>query len=249
MEETQVKKEDAIATGVYDPEDPGDAFDITFGFEVGQYVKILDGPHTGEDGIVRKFRDGKIGVRMFTYGSQFDAMFEAKQLYKMNELEVARGLTGPERSITQEEFNEKMGLPPPRRRGEGGPRRTLGRGESNTRNRRQDRIARGDRGREGRNTFDAAKYKEKSEAELWDTFEDMESSSRGRRDRNIFDDNSGKRMGKTTTDSAAGEDDFFNDLMNELADDLGEKKASKQERRSDKFDDDDDFFAALVSST
>lgn len=247
LEEEQVKKEDAMATGTYDPNDPD--FDISFGFQVGQYVKILSGPHANEDAIVRKFRDGKIGVRMFTYGSQFDAMFEAHELRKMNELEVAAGLQGPERSISQEEFNKQMGLPPPRRRGDQPNRNGIAaRGEVQQRNRRQDRAARSNNGRD---MFGRSDEEVKSESELWDAFQDsspVDNYKRGsRRDTNIFDENAGDVMGKTTVDSNTGEDDFFSELMNELSDDLGERQhAKKKNQQSNNFNDDDDFFAMLV---
>jgi len=216
---------------------------------VGQYVKILSGPHEGEDAVVRKFRDGKIGVRMFTYGSQFDAMLESHQLRKMNELEVASGLGGPERAINQEYFNKEMGLPPPGGRGRNGDAfssRVAGRGEQRReRNRRQDRNISKSKG----DMFGRSDDEIRSEAELWDQFKQStdKRSNRRTRDNSIFDENAGDDMGKTTV--GKDEDDFFSDLMSELEGSIEGSQEMKISKQSDglTFDNDDDFFAALVS--
>mmetsp|Transcript_27101 Transcript_27101/g.42092 ORF Transcript_27101/g.42092 Transcript_27101/m.42092 type:complete len:774 (-) Transcript_27101:93-2414(-) len=227
LEEQQVEKLDAIAAGTYEKEKP--EIDISFGFEVGEMVKVLEGPHKGEDAVVRKFRQGQIGVRMFTYGDQFDAMFDAGQLRKLTASEISEGLQGPEKPINQAEFNKQMGLPPPGGRGDRGPRVQV-RGERNTRNRKQDRVRGGD-------MFGRSEEQTKREKESWSNYQQSQGD-----------------IGRQQTSS--GEDDFFHELMSELSDELGDAQPTRNMRKKSErsstsaptpqsFADDDDFFSAL----
>lgn len=227
LEEQQVEKLDAITAGTYEKEMP--EVDISFGFEVGQMVKVLDGPHKGEDAIVRKFRQGRVGVRMFTYGDQFDAMFNAEQLRKLTASEISEGLKGPEKPINQADFNQQMGLPPPGGRGDRGSRVQVS-GERGTRNRKQDRVGGGD-------MFGRSKDQSKQEKESWNNYQQSQSD-----------------MGKQKTSS--GEDDFFQELMSELSDELGDPQPTRNMRKNSEkgnrstpaqqsFAADDNFFSAL----
>jgi len=128
-------------------------------------VKVIgDGKFKGEDGIVKRLKLGRILVRFFTYGTVYDEWLDPKDIRKMKDDEVLRGLSGPSGPITQQD------LEPDRdngynRKGPGGSMRSslMGsvQGNKGDRNRRQDRIERkpdrrnflegGDRKQEERN--------------------------------------------------------------------------------------------------
>ena len=123
------------------------------GYEVGQMVKILSGNFEGEDGTVRRLKDGQIMVRMFTYGQTFDNWFDPDTIRPLTDLEVMRGLSGPTKPIDQDQFDVSIGkkdasiLSDETREGRSGLLQSAGAGDSG-RNRRQDRIARGETGRD-----------------------------------------------------------------------------------------------------
>ena len=123
------------------------------GYEVGQMVKILSGNFEGEDGTVRRLKDGQIMVRMFTYGQTFDNWFDPDAIRPLTDLEVMRGLSGPTKPIDQDQFDVSIGkkdasvLSDDTREGRAGLLQSAGAGDSG-RNRRQDRIARGETGRD-----------------------------------------------------------------------------------------------------
>ena len=130
------------------------------GYEVGQMVKILRGNFEGEDGTVRRLKDGQICVRMFTYGQTFDNWFDPDAIRPLTDLEVMRGLGGPTKPINQDQFDVSIGKKDPSilmdsdtREGRSGLLSSAGVGDSG-RNRRQDRVARGETGRDmfGRTT-------------------------------------------------------------------------------------------------
>src|SRR5210317_1428447 len=65
------------------------------GYDVGQMVKVLRGNFEGEDGTIRRLKDGQLMVRMFTYGQTYDEWFMPDAIRPLTDLEVMRGLSGP----------------------------------------------------------------------------------------------------------------------------------------------------------
>jgi transcription antitermination factor NusG len=127
------------------------------GYEVGQMVKILRGNFEGEDGTVRRLKGGQIMVRMFTYGQTFDNWFDPDAIRPLTDLEVMRGLGGPTKPIDQDQFDVSMGTKDPSilrdnvdfedsRVGRTSLLQSSGSGPD--RNRKQDRIARGETGKD-----------------------------------------------------------------------------------------------------
>lgn len=125
------------------------------GYEVGQMVKILKGNFEGEDGTVRRLKDGQLMVRMFTYGQTFDNWFDPDAVRPLTDLEVMRGLSGPTKPINQDQFDVSIGKKDASilredfeesRDGRSSLLQSAGAGPD--RNRRQDRIARGETGRD-----------------------------------------------------------------------------------------------------
>jgi len=227
-------------------------------YEVEDYVKVLSGNFQGEDGVVRRLKDGNIAVRLYTYGSALDQWFKPTELRKMNELEVAKGLTGGA-AINQDTFDVSIGKKTQAQereeaqndRRQQNPRSNLmagvsGGGGNTGRERRQDRMSRGETGRTdiyGRSDKEAKKeednwkqYREKqrdqqqqAKKKVGDTWGMKENSSWSEQEKNredvadALDADSG--WGSLTEAASppskdSPEDDFFNSLMSELSDNL-----------------------------
>ncbi len=122
------------------------------GYDVGQMVKILKGNFQGEDGTVRRLKDGQLCVRMFTYGQTFDEWFMPDAVRPLTDLEVMRGLSGPTGPVTQDEFDVSIGKKDPRELEKVTNEKSLRSGLMQSagiapgRNRREDRLARGETG-------------------------------------------------------------------------------------------------------
>jgi len=122
------------------------------GYDVGQMVKILKGNFQGEDGTVRRLKDGQLCVRMFTYGQTFDEWFMPDAVRPLTDLEVMRGLSGPTGPVTQDEFDVSIGKKDPRELEKVTNEKSLRSGLMQSsgiapgRNRREDRVARGETG-------------------------------------------------------------------------------------------------------
>ncbi len=149
------------------------------GYRVDNYVKILSGNFKGEDGVVRRIKDGEIMVRLYTYGNILDQWFKPDEIRPMTDAEAMKGLTGPTGPVNQDEFDVSIGKKPRERtmRGGGGGMRSDqlgGGGAGGGRNRRQDRIARGERGRD---IFGRTEQEMKEEEENWRQFREEQRAS------------------------------------------------------------------------
>mmetsp|Transcript_19718 Transcript_19718/g.29037 ORF Transcript_19718/g.29037 Transcript_19718/m.29037 type:complete len:655 (+) Transcript_19718:132-2096(+) len=203
--------------------------------EIGGMCKVVNGIFKNEDGIVKRFKDGKVCVRMYTYGSQFDEWLDPTDIRKLTDKEVKQGIQGPERPIDQEAFNESMGLPPPRwakgkqdrdmRKNLMGSLKGSGGRVEGTRNRREDRMARGERGNS---------YKSKEEEEFlresrnYKSYKDRQNQQRrpqsdvrpttpSKEESALSDE---EDWSSFVSSDSGSEDDFFNDLLSELSGDL-----------------------------
>lgn len=267
------------------------------GYDVGNMVKVLSGNFKGEDGVVKRLKDGQIMVRMFTYGNVNDQWFKPNEIRQMTDAEAMKGLGGPMSPVSQEEFDVSIGKRTSRERNSGSLRNDLyssmnGRGQ---RNRREDRVNRGERSnkdRFGKSDQEMAEeeqnwrqYREEQRAEQqqrrgdvwgikerssWDAGDDAasydndgkwKSGRESRRERN-------KQQTRNVADAISGdaewdlfasdvkgvgsssneEDDFFNNLMSELSqnvDSSGTDNAAVRDTK--KVENDDDFFASLMS--
>lgn len=153
------------------------------GYDVGQMVKVLRGRFEGEDGTVRRLKDGQLMVRMFTYGQTYDEWFMPDAIRPLSDLEVMRGLSGPTVPVDQEQFEISIGkrAPPEEdsRAGEASMRSGLlqSAGAEPGRNRRQDRVARGETGRD---MFGRSADEIKREEENWLAYrEERRANQRG----------------------------------------------------------------------
>lgn len=154
LEDAQEEFEEAFAGDYTGRNDTGaDLLAQYAGYDVGQMVKVLKGRFTNEDGTVRRLKDGQLFVRMFTYGQTFDDWFDVDAIRPLTDLEAMRGLSGPTVPVDQDQFDVSIGAKDPSELespmgGESGLRSGLMQdaGDRGQRNRREDRVARGDTG-------------------------------------------------------------------------------------------------------
>jgi hypothetical protein len=123
-----------------------------------------------EDGIVRRLKDGKVLIRFFTYGSMYEEWLDPSDVRKMSDVEILKGLGGPDKPITQREID---GPSNDDRSGYGESRGDpYGAMSGGGRNRRQDRNA--DRFRQGDSL-----QNQNRERKNWDWYKDNERRKRG----------------------------------------------------------------------
>jgi transcription antitermination factor NusG len=88
------------------PEVDTEALNVYEGLKVDDMVKVTNkGSFYNEDGVVRRLQDGKIFVRFYTYGQMFEKLLSPKDVRKLKAEEILKGLTGPTKSITQEDLD------------------------------------------------------------------------------------------------------------------------------------------------
>jgi transcription antitermination factor NusG len=76
---------------------------------IGGMVKIVHGKHKHEDGIVKKIKDGKVYVRLYSYGTIFDEWLNPSELVPLTEEQVRRSMaTTPSEPITQQQFMQQI---------------------------------------------------------------------------------------------------------------------------------------------
>lgn len=158
-------------------DDGMDLIDQYEGYRVENMVKILNGNFKGEDGIVRRLKDGMIMVRLYTYGSVMDQWFQPKDIRPMTDAEAMKGLTGPTIAVNQDEFDVSIGKKSVTQDLGGRGIRMAGGG--GTRMRRQDRINRGERG--NRDLFGRNEQEIKEEEENWRQFREEQRASQQQR--------------------------------------------------------------------
>jgi len=136
-----------------------DLIDQYKGYRVEEMVKITAGNFKGEDGIIRRLKDGQVCVRLYTYGTVNDQWLGIHEIRPMTDEEAMKGLTGPKSAIGQDDFMAQQGLmqqetskPFVRNTKNQSTLRSnlmqsLAGSSSGGRMRRQDRVSRGDRSR------------------------------------------------------------------------------------------------------
>ena len=197
LEEEQELFEDMYGGDYTGRADSGaDLLEQYSGYDVGQMVKVLSGNFEGEDGTVRRLKGGQLMVRMFTYGQTYDEWMDPDAIRPLTDLEVMRGLSGPTVPINQDQFDVSIGKKDPSilegTMGDGGDGMGGG-GGGNTalrsgllqsagvapgRNRREDRVARGETG--ARDMFGRTADEIKREEQNWLAHrEEKRASQRG----------------------------------------------------------------------
>lgn len=163
LEEEQELFEDMFGGDYTGRSDSGaDLMSQYAGYDVGQMVKVLRGNFEGEDGTVRRLKDGQLMIRMFTYGQTYDEWFDVDAIRPLTDLEALRGLSGPTAPIDQDQFDVSIGKKDPASVIEGrfssndmpvsslrsGLMQSVAGTALSGRNRREDRVARGETNRD-----------------------------------------------------------------------------------------------------
>lgn len=184
LEEAQEEFESEYGGDYSGREDDGSDLIAQYeGYDVGQMVKVLQGNFKGEDGTIRRLKNGQLMVRMFTYGQTYDEWFMPDAIRPLTDLEVMRGLSGPTVPIDQEQFEISIGKRAPREEDSpttdfelrSGLLKSAGSGHG--RNRREDRIARGETGRD---MFGRSADEIKREEENWLAYREERRASQRR---------------------------------------------------------------------
>ncbi len=151
-------------------------------YEVDNMVKVLTGNFKGEDGVVKRLNNGQIMVRLFTYGNVLDQWFNVDEIRPMTDAEAMKGLGGPAMPVNQDEFDVSIGKKPRRRENNRTLRNDLNDsmgGGDGRRMRRQDRVNRGERGRDMLGRTDQEREEEEQN---WRQFrEDQRASQQQKR--------------------------------------------------------------------
>lgn len=152
------------------------------GLKVEDMVKVTaTNKFYGEDGIIKRLKGGKIMVQFFTYGTTYSEWLKPNELRKLGEDEILRGLSGPSKPITQQDFDaDGEG---DRYANQGDMRGASGRnvrtntfdsssGSRGDRNRREDRVERGDKFK--RDMFNRNNDEENREERNWKEYQDRQ---------------------------------------------------------------------------
>lgn len=185
LEEAQEVFEDMFGGDYTGRTDTGaDLYEQYAGYDVGQMVKVLRGNFEGEDGTVRRLKDGQLMVRMFTYGQTYDEWFDPDAVRPLTDLEVMRGLSGPTKPVDQDQFDVSIGKKDPsilegrEMTDDASPslRSSLmqSAGAGPGRNRREDRVARGETGRD---IFGRTAEEQKREEQNWLAYREQQRAS------------------------------------------------------------------------
>jgi len=236
-----------------------EAIKVYLGIKVDDMVKVTKScKFFNEDGIVRRLKDGKIFVRFYTYGSMFEEWMDPEDVRKLTDTEVLKGLSGPQQPVTQRDFEETTdGYDSDGSRKAGSFRRDLisnMKGGPELRNRRQDRVQRGQNRRE---TYgeDERKRNEKN----WDWYKE---NSRG--DRGVVSDDEWTYRPGSRQDDALGDANAQWNRPPSQRQQSGERNTRQQQQRNQNNEDwgkfvspadapkkksggQDDFFASLMT--
>jgi len=157
---------------------------------VGDMVKVTaPGKFFGEDGIVKRLKEGKIFVRFYTYGSVYDHWLQPEDVRKMSEAEALNGLGGPAQPITQRDFEDPQRSP---REYDSDARNRVGRNSPGTnrfmRQRRQDNVE-----RKFGSDMDAAESRRNNDN--WDWYKSQQQDDKNNKDSYHDDDGRSFRAG------------------------------------------------------
>lgn len=220
-------------------------------YEVEDFVKVLSGNFVGEDGMVKRLKDGQIMVRLYTYGQVMDQWFEPKEIQKMNDLEVAKGLSG-RATIGQDQFDVSIGKKAEPKEWDAKKNDRGGRGlnsnamgsvsgvkGNNDRARKQDRQSRGESGR--KDMYGRSEGEAKQEEKNWQLFREKERDQQKAQKKKV-----GEAWGmKESSSWSKQETDGLEDALDGDSgwDSLADAASSSSQADSPE----DDFFNSLMS--
>lgn len=226
------------------------------GYRVEDMVKILKGNFAKEDGVIRRLKDGKVMVRLYTYGSTYDEWMPIDHVRKMTDVEAMQGLTGPTAPITSNDLDpngnnfSRDGRETRKKQSDSPFSQPIG-GMKNTNNqrrmRRQDRVSRGETNRRNDDPETLRQEKENwrqyreqqrqqpsknKQKESWGLQEQSSWNSKENFERALEGDDDWSDY--TSSKSSEGnqqnkeDDDFFNSLMDELSSSLEDTSSNSR---------------------
>ena len=233
-----------------------EAIKVYLGIKVDDMVKVTKRcKFYNEDGIVRRLKDGKIFLRFYTYGSMFEEWMEPGDVRKLTDTEVLKGLSGPSEPVTQRDFEGNTDEYDANGRKKAGTfrRDLMGnmKGGREERNRRQDRVQR------GQNTRDFFGDDDRKKAEKnWDWYKENRRGDKGV----VADDEYSYRPGSKQGDVLGDEDAQWNRPPSQRQQ-RRERDPKQQNRNNDgdwskfvspasapkKSGGEDDFFSSLMT--
>mmetsp|Transcript_11965 Transcript_11965/g.28383 ORF Transcript_11965/g.28383 Transcript_11965/m.28383 type:complete len:695 (+) Transcript_11965:55-2139(+) len=212
---------------------------------------------SGEDGIVKRLKEGKVLIRFFTYGQTFDEWLDPGDVRKLTDEEILKGLGGPSAPITQRDLDGDRDDRGNKREPRGDERNTVGAfGGVRGRERRQDRTERGFRrdpisSKKERENWNWYKENEKrSEGGGYDDGDDVEfragsrSESRRGNDRGNFwaESDVDSQWGRTKKDRQSEEEDDWSSFVSQTS-----SNDKNKPRNAPSKEETDDFFASLMT--
>jgi len=227
------------------------------GYLVEDMVKVLKGNFAKEDGIIRRLKDGKVMVRLYTYGSTYDEWMPVDHVRKMSDVEAMKGLTGPTTPVTSNDLNpdgnnnSRDGKEKRNNRSDSPFSQPIG-GMKNTDNnqrrmRREDRVSRGEtnRANDDPRTLqqEQENWKQYREEQRQQPSKDKQKESWGLQEQSSWnskesveramdgdDDWTDFTSPKPTKDKQQNteDDDFFSSLMDELSSTLEDPSSNNK---------------------
>lgn len=155
------------------------------GLKVEDYIKVIaKGKYFNEDGFIRRLKDGKIFVRFYTYGTMFEDWLEPKDVRKLSNEEVLKGLVGPGEPITQRDIDG------PQDRGSNNYQkkndRRIGLNNNVQRNRRQDRVV--DKYASNRGNQQTNEYDRRKEDDNWNWYKQQQNDNKDKESGSVVSD-------------------------------------------------------------
>ena len=148
------------------------------GLRVDDMVKVTaKNKFFDEDAIVRRLKDGKLFLRFYTYGSMYEEWMDPGDVRKLSNIEILKGMSGPQQPITQQDFdgsnqaNRGSRFGDDRGRYGDSRRNQVGTRGGGPRNRRQDRTA-------GRFQRDSDRNQRRND-DNWNWYKDNERRKEG----------------------------------------------------------------------
>jgi len=229
------------------------------GYEVGQMAKVINGKFKGEEGEIKRLKNLKISVRLFTYGSNYDQWFDPTDIRLLSEVESSRGLSGPDKPIYNKQFQEIVNpdkFKNKERDSARFSRDSSGRnlssvfGGGERRNRKQDRVYRGDtfyskeedKERQERQNWES--YKRQNQGEKKREIDDIERALSYEDGKDYNDDWIGSPTRPTSKRSSEGKTahDFLNDMMESSSSSMPQQEEQQPKKEKTK----DDFLNTLL---
>ena len=193
----------------------------------------------GEDGMVRRLKEGRVLIRFFTYGTTYEEWLDPTDVRKLTEIEILKGLGGPGKPITQRDIDGPK--EDDRRRGDDQRNQVgqFGRSPDSTRNRRQDRVER---------SYQKDAFDPKKERDNWNWFKENDKKRERKNDGGAYDDGDGVEFRAGSEDQRSKSSWAESDVDSQWGrNNRSPQKRQKENRRVGEHEDDWSSFVSKSS--